>query len=229
MRFWFTNDRAQKLDDCSEIGGKYLSRVASFQVDRAALDEEVLRRAAELGVEVWRGASAGKIQLNSGGDQTVEVRIAEGNIQHPTSNTQHPMPGTKTVSARWVVDGSGVAAVLARQEGWLKPNTEHPTTAVWARWTGVKDWDGEDLAKKFPEWSDICFGIRATATNHLVGPGWWAWIIPLKGGDVSVGVVFDQRLVTWAEGGSLGQRLKDFSRETSGWPRNHGRRAMARE
>jgi len=43
-----------------------------------------------------------------------------------------------------------------------------------------------------------------------VGPGWWAWIIPLKGGDVSVGVVFDQRLMTWPEGGSLGQRLKDF-------------------
>jgi hypothetical protein len=103
-----------------------------------------------------------------------------------------------------------VAAVLARQEGWLRANTEHPTTAVWARWTGVKDWDGIELAKKFPDWSAACFGIRATATNHLVGPGWWAWIIPLKGGDVSVGVVFDQRLMTWPEGGSLGQRLKDF-------------------
>jgi hypothetical protein len=132
------------------------------------------------------------------------------NIQQRTSNIQHPMPGMKMVSARWVVDASGVAAVLARQEGWLKPNTEHPTTAVWARWTGVKDWDGAELAKKFPEWSQECFGIRATATNHLVGPGWWAWIIPLKGGDVSVGVVFDQRIMSWPEGGSLGQRLKDF-------------------
>jgi hypothetical protein len=81
---------------------------------------------------------------------------------------------------------------------------------VWSRWTGVKDFDGEELAKKFPEWSDVCFGVRATATNHLVGPGWWAWIIPLKGGDVSIGLVFDQRLVTFPEGGSLGQRLKDF-------------------
>jgi hypothetical protein len=127
--------------------------------------------------------------------QTVEVKTAEG---------------TKTVSARWVIDASGVASVLARQEGWIRPNTEHPTTSVWARWTGVKDMDGEELAKKFPDWSDACFGIRATATNHLVGPGWWAWIIPLKGGDVSIGVVFDQRLVTWPEGGSVGQRLKDF-------------------
>jgi flavin-dependent dehydrogenase len=227
MRFWFTNERAQKLDDCSEIGGKYLSRVASFQVDRAALDEEVLKRAAELGATVWRAASVGKVMLNAGGNQTVEVKMSEGTVQPPTSNIQHPMgqggniehrtsnaehrmAGNGTVSARWFVDASGVAAVLGRQQGWIKPNLEHPTTAVWARWTGVKDWDGAELANKFPEWSDQCFGIRATATNHLVGPGWWAWIIPLKGGDVSVGVVFDQRLMTWPEGGSLGQRLKDF-------------------
>jgi flavin-dependent dehydrogenase len=220
MRFWFTNEGAQTLADCSEIGGKYLSRVAAFQVDRAALDEEVLKRAAELGAEVLRPASAGKIQLNPGGKQMVEVKIPQGNIEHRTANAEHPSassdvptsnsPLTRTVSARWFVDASGVAAVLARQEGWLRPNSEHPTTAVWARWTGVKDWDGPELAKKFPEWADACFGMRATATNHLVGPGWWAWIIPLKGGDVSVGLVFDQRLMTWPEGGSLGQRLKDF-------------------
>jgi flavin-dependent dehydrogenase len=210
MRFWFTNSRAQTLEDCSEIGGKYLSRVPAFQVDRAALDEEVLKRAAELGAEVWRPASVGKIQLNPGGNQMVEVRVGESNSKPETRNPKQPLPGTVNLSARWVVDASGVAAVVARQEGWLRANTEHPTTAVWARWTGVKDWDGDELAKKFPDWSQSCFGIRATATNHLVGPGWWAWIIPLKGGDVSVGVVFDQRLMSWPEGGSLGQRLKDF-------------------
>jgi flavin-dependent dehydrogenase len=203
MRFWFANDRTQTLEDCGEIGGKYLSRVPAFQVDRAALDEEVLRRAKELGAEVWRPASVGKVQLNPGGRQQVEVKFQNGNIQPP-------MAETRTVSARWVVDASGVSALLARQEGWFRPNTEHPTTAVWARWTGVKDWDGEELAKKFPKWAETCFGIRNTATNHLVGHGWWAWCIPLKGGDVSVGVVFDQRLVKWPDGGSVGQRLKDF-------------------
>lgn len=197
MRFWFTNSRAQTLEDCSEIGGKYLARVAAFQVDRAALDEEVLRRAAALGAEVWRPATVGKIHLTPGGKQSIEVKSAS-------------MAEAKTISARWVVDASGVAALLARQEGWLRPNTEHPTSAVWARWTGVKDWDGEELAKKFPDWADVCFGMRSTATNHLVGPGWWAWVIPLKGGDVSIGVVFDQRLMEWPEGGPLGQRLKDF-------------------
>src|SRR5207244_12713871 len=49
-----------------------------------------------------------------------------------------------------------------------------------------------------------------TATNHFIGKGWWACCIPLKGGDVSIGVVFDQRLVKWPEQGTLGQRLKEF-------------------
>src|SRR5215204_6181525 len=47
MRFWFTNDRASTIEDCSEIGGRYLARVPAFQVDRAVLDEEVLTRACE--------------------------------------------------------------------------------------------------------------------------------------------------------------------------------------
>jgi flavin-dependent dehydrogenase len=195
MRFWFYNDRAKDLSNCSEIGGLYLSRVLAFQVDRAVLDEEVLRRAVELGTEVWRPVTVGKIRLNAGGLQQVEIRT-EGR--------------TEEIAARWIIDASGVAAVLARQEGWFRPNTAHPTTAVWARWTGVKDWDGLELAKKYPDWSKACHGIRATATNHFVGPGWWAWCIPLKGGDVSVGLVFDQRLVTFPQEGPLGERLKEF-------------------
>ena len=195
MRFWFYNERTKDLPDCSEVGGRYLSRVPAFQVDRAVLDEEVLRRAASLGVEVRRQTTVSRIQLSPGGLQRVEVK----------QNGER-----SEVAARWVVDASGVAALLARQEGWLRPNLAHPTTAVWARWTGVKDWDGLDLAEKFPDWAMACHGIRATATNHLVGPGWWAWCIPLKGGDVSVGVVFDQRLVSFPQDGPLGQRLKDF-------------------
>jgi hypothetical protein len=74
----------------------------------------------------------------------------------------------------------------------------------------VKDWDGFELAQKFPKWAMQCHGVRGTATNHLVGDGWWAWIIPLKGGDVSIGAVFDQRLVEFPEEGALGDRLKKF-------------------
>lgn len=195
MRFWFANPGTQSLEQCSEIGGGYLARVAAYQVDRSTLDEEVLRRAAELGAKVIRPASVQKVELMPGAEQTVIFRQNDA---------------TRIVRARWVVDASGVAALLSRQKGWFRSNTAHPTVAVWSRWRGVKDWDGWELANKFPAWSKACHGIRGTATNHFVGPGWWAWCIPLKGGDVSVGVVFDQRLVEWPEEGTPGERLKGF-------------------
>src|SRR6059036_3527714 len=47
MRFWFQNSQTHSLPDCSEVGGRYLARVPSFQVDRSSLDEEVLRRAVK--------------------------------------------------------------------------------------------------------------------------------------------------------------------------------------
>jgi len=199
LRFWFTNERVGSLEEASEIGPRYLARLPSYQLDRAEIDEEVLRRAVEAGARVWRPATVSGIELESGGLQTLEVK-------HDERRT--------TVKARWVVDASGVAAVLARKQGWWRANTEHPTAAAWSRWRGVKDWDGRELAGKFPKWFSAMYGTRGTATNHIIGDGWWSWWIPLKGGDVSVGVVFDQRLVDFPkEGGSIGERLKAFLME----------------
>ncbi len=116
-----------------------------------------------------------------------------------------------SIRARWVVDASGFAALLARKNGWWRANTEHPTAAAWCRWKGVKDWDSLELAEKFPDWSRAVYGIRNTATNHLIGDGWWSWWIPLKGGDVSIGIVWDQRLVDFPKnGGGIAERMKTF-------------------
>jgi hypothetical protein len=101
--------------------------------------------------------------------------------------------------------------LLARKEGWWRQNTDHPIAAAWSRWKGLKDWDSYELAEKYPRWACAVCGIRGTATNHVIGDGWWSWWIPLKGGDVSVGVVFDQRIVRWPQTeGKLGDRIKAF-------------------
>src|SRR5439155_1361268 len=138
MRFWFADESARTLGDCSEIGGRYLSRVPAYQVDRAQLDEEVLRRACAAGAELWRPAAVLNVRLISGERQEFCIRAGEE---------------IRNVRARWVVDASGVAALLARQEGWLQQNTAHPITSVWSRWNKVKDWDGLELAEKFPWWA----------------------------------------------------------------------------
>lgn len=201
MRFWFANEHVQKLDESSEIGGRYLARLPAWQVDRSTLDEEVLRRAAAAGAVLHRPAKAMRVTLKPGGLQVIDWQSSEAPDR----------PAATPLRARWVVDASGFSCLLARQEGWFQRNADHPTTACWARWTGVQDWDSHELAQRFPQWSAACQGIRATATNHLVGDGWWAWCIPLKGGDYSVGVVFDQRRVEWSrDGAPLGVRLKEF-------------------
>ena len=196
LRFWFQNADTHEFDDCSEIGGKFLSRVPAFMVDRAVLDEEVLKRAIALGAECRRPAQLTKIELIPGGEQKLTVRDADGREEN--------------IVARWAVDASGVRALLARQEGWHRANEAHPTTALWSRWSGVKNLDGLELAGKYPEWAAECFGLRHMATNHMMGDGWWSWWIPLKGGDMSIGLVYDQRLVQLPAGANMGERLRSF-------------------
>jgi flavin-dependent dehydrogenase len=196
LRFWFANKAAENLGDCSEIGGKYLSTVPSFLVDRSVLDEEVLSRAIAAGVEVMRPGLVKKVDLSDGGEQTIHVESEEGE---------------KCIRARWVVDASGVRCLLARQNGWIRPNDDHPTVVGWSRWRNCGDWDGEEFSRNNPSFSRPYVGIRGTATNHVVGDGWWAWFITLKGGDTSIGLVIDQRLASWPGGNvPLEEKIRGF-------------------
>jgi len=196
MRFWFYNSETRGLAGCSELGPKYNVRFPGYQVDRAVLDEEVLARAVAEGAQLLRPARVRNVALVEGGIQAVRWTREDGSS------------GTET--ARWVVDASGVSALLARSNGWFQTNAAHPIAACWSRWNGVKSLDSREFAERHPEWSRRSKAVRYTATNHICGRGWWSWWIPLKGGDMSVGIVYDQRLVELQEGGKVGERLRNF-------------------
>ena len=102
LRFWFASDEVKNLEEASELGGRYQVRLPSYQLDRATFDEEVLRRACVAGAELLRPASVIEVQLSPGGEQTMTC--------------QDTAKESKTVRARWIVDASGMAAVLARKE-----------------------------------------------------------------------------------------------------------------
>lgn len=194
LRYWFTNDKAKALDECSETGPNYNVRFPGYLVDRAALDEHVLTKAVAAGATLRRGVKVRDAELFSGGTQTVSWENDDGE--------------TGVENTRWIIDASGFSAFLARKQKWLIPNRAHPIAAVWTRWTGVKNWDSAELAAQYPAWAKRTKAIRFTATNQLNGFGWWAWFIPLKGGDVSVGFVYDQRLTELPEGDCLAERLR---------------------
>ncbi|HJT81439.1 MAG TPA: NAD(P)/FAD-dependent oxidoreductase [Chthoniobacterales bacterium] len=192
LRLWFTDSPDQSFDECVEVGPRYSARVPTFQVDRSKLDTHMLECAGAAGCDVWRPAKVNHIQLNGAQGQTLTVSIDGAEQQ---------------ITARWLIDASGRATVLARKLGFYRPNVDHPINAVWARFTGVKDWDSYDWRQRFPEYMAACRTSRSWATNHLMGHGWWCWIIPLKGGDVSAGIVYDSRIFKLANGGSVGERL----------------------
>lgn len=195
LRFWFANEQARDFDSCSEIGPKYTVNLPAYQVDRARLDEDLLSKARAMGITIWRPAEVKQVELHPGGQQTIHLKRDGEEL---------------SVTSRWVVDASGTARLLARKNKWTRPNERHPIASVWSRWKGVRGWDDAELCREHPAYANRCFGIRHTATNHLVGKGWWSWWIPLKGGDMSVGIVYDERLVTLPPGDSPIERMRSL-------------------
>jgi len=185
FRYWFWNGDVTRLREASEVGPTQLSRTPSFQIDRAHLDEHVLSLATSEGATVLRPARA------------VEIRLADETGALENVVVVETERGRFEVSAGWVVDASGRTATIARKKGLLRPLEAHQTASIWARFTGVKDLDGPEIAGTDPADPFVrsVVAARRLSTNHFVGFGYWIWFIPLRGGETSVGLVWDKRLI----------------------------------
>ncbi|HEY1081278.1 MAG TPA: NAD(P)/FAD-dependent oxidoreductase [Prosthecobacter sp.] len=196
LRMWFCNSSEDKVEDCTELGPKFQSRLPTFQLDRALLDEHVLKLAVEEGAEILRPATLREVSLaEDDGHHRVTVSLGKDD--------------TRSFTARWVIDASGKAALLAKKLGLHRPlGEEHATSSIWCRYRNVNTLDSHKSRTLYPQLMKRVRGLRATATNHLMGRGWWVWIIPLSNGDYSVGVVWDRNVFTLPEGPSLLARLE---------------------
>ncbi len=193
LRMWFNGGENSDMQACSEIGSFFQVRLPAFQLDRSHLDPYMLGVAVEEGCELWRPATIRNIELGGIGNNVLEVKREDGT--------------TATVRAKWVIDASGKAAFLSRRLGHWRALDEHPTNAIWARFRNVGDLDGHAIKSKYPEYAKAVYCSRQQATNHLMGRGWWCWIIPLRDGEVSAGLTYDPRLFSLPEGGTLTEKL----------------------
>lgn len=195
LRMWFCKSPQDKVEDCTELGPKYQSRLPTFQLDRALLDEHVLELAVEAGAELLRPATLREITLAEGDEaHRVTVNVSKEDV--------------RSYTARWVIDASGKAAVLAKKLGLHRPlGDEHATSSVWCRYRKVNTLDSHKSRTEHPKLMMRAKASRASATNHLMGRGWWVWLIPLANGDYSVGIVWDRSVFTLPEGPSLTERL----------------------
>ena len=175
LRFFFDNaERNASLYDMSEMGTSGLPLIPSFQLDRSRLESHLLESNAQAGVTVIRGARARHVTLSEDGAPH-QLQLWRGDERC-------------NVTARWLVDATGRASVLAKKLSLREPET-HAVSAVWGRFRNVADLD--DIGpQRFRE--RVRHTSRVLSTNHFCYPGYWIWFIPLRGGITSVGVVIDR-------------------------------------
>jgi flavin-dependent dehydrogenase len=175
LRFFF--DHAQKpapLAAMSEIGSRSLPYHPSFQLDRAALERELRNGSRALGGELIEGAKVTGVELGA----PHRVTFDDGNRQ-------------RSVRCSWVVDASGRTSLLAKQLDLRLPVRDHRCLAAWARVTDLVDLDGPAIDAAFR--ARVRHSSRRLSTVHFVHRGYWIWLIPLRGGVTSIGVVGDHR------------------------------------
>jgi flavin-dependent dehydrogenase len=178
LRYFPPGDGNRDITNRVEMGPPAFPPHDNFQIDRGLFENKLASRARSLGIEVAQGSRVGEIELNSDG-------------QDHTVNFQHFGEPAKT-SARWVVDAAGRASLLKRKLG-LATDSGHHINSSWFRLGGgldIEDW-GRDNATWMGAMSEP--GLRKNSTNHLLGEGYWIWIIPLSTGPVSIGVCADPR------------------------------------
>ena len=176
FRFFFSDGR-QDLHQVTELGASRVLPTPSYQLDRGIFENELARLAQEKGVRFIDGAVIRSFELGE--------NKAHHQVHFDAKGQSH------RIKSRWLCDASGRAGLIKRKLGLAELN-DHDANAVWFRIAeriDVNDWSTDE------EWLDRCNPrSRWLSTNHLVGEGYWAWLIPLASGSHSVGIVADAKL-----------------------------------
>ena len=90
-----------------------------------------------------------------------------------------------------MVDGSGRAGLIRRKLGLTRP-ASHNANAVWFRMGRRLKIDDWSESRDWQSW--IPTRDRWMSTVHLMGKGYWTWLIPLASDSHSIGIVADDGL-----------------------------------
>jgi flavin-dependent dehydrogenase len=178
LRFFFSAKGNRDIAERLEFGTDTFFAAGSYQLDRGRFENHLGEQALALGADFRHGATIRGVELGSGGGRHA-ITVGEDGASE------------RRISCRWLVDASGRSAMLKRRLG-LGRKVGHQANAVWFRYAeriALDDWCEDPL------WQGRNHGRRRwLSTNHLMGPGYWVWLIPLGSGSTSVGIVVDARM-----------------------------------
>ena len=173
LRLFFGAGMQDDLAKADELGASRLLPAISYQIDRGKFEGDLAEMLVAEGVTLLDECVVTKADISAnGGTHSLDIK-------------RHGEP--ETIKSRWVVDAGSRAAMLKRTLG-VRRACEHKIGSAWFRMDkaiAVDEWSDSET------WRQQCNRPRRLSTNHLMGPGYWVWIIPLVDDRTSIGLVAD--------------------------------------
>jgi flavin-dependent dehydrogenase len=197
LRWFFSDGRNTDIARRVEYGARARLVVDSSQLDRGTLEAKLAEDAIEAGTEFLDRCKVRDVTLGDR-EHTVHLKRAGTDID---------------VRARWVVDATGRFGLLKRKLG-LAEAVHHKANAAWFRvpvkidlndWSSDPAWRARLEPFRYDDGREE--SMRYLSTNHLTGPGYWLWFIPLHGDYTSVGIVVDDGMYPIGEINTLDKAM----------------------
>lgn len=169
-----------------ELGTSALFDLPTFQLERGTLEnhlfslltekstEKITEKSIENNVEILHGTQVESFQLGQQA-HTSQIQISDHEVL--------------SIHSRWFIDAAGRQSLLKDHLGLHQP-VDHTGHAVWFRVNRpiyLDEWSMDEAWRQRLH----CPGKRWLSTNHLMGSGYWVWVIPLASGVTSIGIVMD--------------------------------------
>ncbi len=158
-----------------ELGVSQLFGIPTYQIDRGAIENYLHSSITTNGVQVLDGVNTETLDLRSG-EKSITVRSEAGQ---------------QRFKSKWFIDAAGRQA-LAKNALGLRKDNDHKGNALWFRidrQVKLDEWSSDSEWQARTEQSNT----RWLSTNHLMGAGYWVWVIPLDNGATSIGIVMDDQ------------------------------------
>jgi len=170
-----------------------------FHVERDVFDEILLRKAIAVGAQVFQGVQVTTIDDLEGPVTTVNYRDPDG------------QPGS--LKARYVVDGSGQAAVVASQLNMRVFDEGLRFSAFWGYYRKGRYLTADGEVRN----DEDKFEHPPVTLMSTIGGWGWSWHIMLRK-SVSVGVIIPRDRLSELRGNSPEEREELFRRQVSNIP-----------
>ncbi|MEY8215426.1 MAG: tryptophan 7-halogenase [Colwellia sp.] len=197
LRFFFSGGKAsESFFRRPEMGRSIYNPLATeWQIDRGVFENDLREIVISDGVDMIESSRVKDMVINDAEEDNSVIVNVNGKDE--------------CFSAPWVVDATGRRKFLQRKLGLERDSLFSGRSAAWFRIKGIVD-VSKLVNSENVEWHKRVPGAnpkdptynRWNSTSHLVGDGYWVWLIPLASGHTSIGIVSLEDIQSFSSYGS---------------------------